>query len=101
MQAQTILTENTFEARLSDRLSFSDNGAFRKLLDEGVASRRGHLVLNVAGLTSIDSAGLGMFIVAADTAKKAGLSFTLRGPSGHVRKLIELAKLDKLIQVEF
>lgn len=101
MQVQTILTETTFEARLSDRLSFSDNSAFRKLLDQAVASKRGHLVLNVAGLTSIDSAGLGMFIVAADTAKKAGLSFTLRGPSGHILKLIELSKLDKLIHVEF
>jgi HptB-dependent secretion and biofilm anti anti-sigma factor len=49
----------------------------------------------------VDSAGLGMFIIAAETAKKAGLSLTLRSPSGHVRKLIELSKMDKLLSIEF
>ncbi len=54
MQTQTVLSDTVFEARLTDRLSFSDNSAFRKLLDDVVASKRRHLVLNVAGLTSVD-----------------------------------------------
>jgi HptB-dependent secretion and biofilm anti anti-sigma factor len=101
MHAQTTLSDNTFEARLTDRLSFADNSAFRKLLDDAVASKRRNMILNLEGLTSVDSAGLGMFIIAAETAKKAGLSLTLRSPSGHVRKLIELSKMDKLLSIEF
>jgi HptB-dependent secretion and biofilm anti anti-sigma factor len=101
MHAETIVTDTTFEARLSDRLSFSDNGAFRKLLEDMRASKTRHWVLNLSALASVDSAGLGMFIVAAETAKKSGMSLTLRSPAGHVRRLIELSKIDKLMPVEY
>jgi anti-anti-sigma factor len=101
MHAETIVTDNTFEVRLSDRLSFADNGAFRKLLEEMQASRKRHWILNLASLVSVDSAGLGMFITAAETAKKAGLAITLREPAGHVRRLIQLSKIDKLMPVEY
>jgi anti-anti-sigma factor len=101
MNAETIVTDTTFEARLSDRLSFADNVAFRKLLDEMQASKTRHWVLNLASLASVDSAGLGMFIIAAEAAKKSGMSITLRSPAGHVRRLIELSKIDKLMPVEY
>ena len=101
MKADSIISDTTFEARLSDRLSFADNGSVRKLLDDMIASRKRQWVLNLSGLSSVDSAGLGMFIIAAETAKKAGMSIMLRSPSGHVRKLIELSKIDKLMPVEF
>src|SRR5262245_29524116 len=101
MQAETIISDSTFEARLRDRLSFADNATFRKLLDDMIASKKRQWVLNLSGLASVDSAGLGMFIIAAETAKKEGLSITLKQPLGHVRKLIELSKIDKLMPVEF
>lgn len=100
MNIQTSVTDATFEARLSDRLSFADNGAFRKLLDDMQASPASRWVLDVSGLSAVDSAGLGMFIIAMETAKKAGRSLALRSPSQHVRKLIELSKMDRLIPVE-
>ncbi len=100
MQVTTHVDGDTFEARLSDRLSFSDNGAFRKLLDEMLASNTRHWVFDVANLAAVDSAGLGMFIIAMETAKKAGQSLVLRSPTGHVKNLIELSKMDKLITVE-
>jgi HptB-dependent secretion and biofilm anti anti-sigma factor len=101
MQSQTVVSENIFEVRLSDRLSFSDNSAFRKLLDDMQTSKTRQWVINLAGLVSVDSAGLGMFIIAAEAAKRGGTALTLRGPTGHVRRLIELSKIDKLMNVEF
>lgn len=100
MLVRTSVNDNLFQARLSERLSFADNGVFRKLLDEMVTSKTLHWVLDLSGLSSVDSAGLGMFIIAMDGAKKAGASLVLRSPSEHVRKLIELSKMDKLIRVE-
>jgi anti-anti-sigma factor len=100
MNIQTSVSDSTFEARLSDRLSFADNGTFRKLLDEMQASAASRWVLDVSGLSAVDSAGLGMFIIAMEAAKKAGRSLSLRSPNPHVRKLIELSKMDRLIQVE-
>ena len=100
MQVTSSVNSSTFEAHLSDRLSFADNGAFRKLIDEMLNSKARHWVFDLSGLTSVDSAGLGMFIIAMETAKKAGLSLVLRSPTGHVKNLIELSKMDKLISVE-
>ena len=100
MLVKTSIKDTVFEAHLSERLSFADNGIFKKLLDEMLASKTRHWILNVSGLSSVDSAGLGMFIIAMENAKKAGLSLVLRSPTEHVRKLIELSKMDKLIRVE-
>jgi anti-anti-sigma factor len=101
MHAETNTTDTVFEVHLSDRLSFADNAAFRKLLEEMQANRRRHWVLNLASLTSVDSAGLGMFITAAEAARKQGSFVTLRQPCGQVRRLIQLSKLDKLMTVEY
>jgi anti-anti-sigma factor len=100
MFVKTSIKDSVFEARISERLSFADNGLFRKLLEDMVASKTGHWVLDVSALTSLDSAGLGMFIIAMENAKKAGSTLILRSPTEHVRKLIELSKMDKLIKVE-
>lgn len=100
MQARTTITDDVFEVHLSERLSFSDNSAFRKLLQDMQASKTRHWILNLSGLLAVDSAGLGMFIIALETAKNAGLRLTLKSPSGHVKNLIELSKMDKLIPVE-
>jgi anti-anti-sigma factor len=100
MLVTTSIKETVFEARLAERLSFADNGIFRKLLDEMLASKARHWVFEVSRLSSVDSAGLGMFIIAMEAAKKAGLTLVLRSPTEHVRKLIELSKMDKLIRVE-
>jgi HptB-dependent secretion and biofilm anti anti-sigma factor len=100
MHVKVTVTDTVYEAQLSDRLSFSDNSAFRKLLNDMLASKARHWVLDLSTLVSVDSAGLGMFIIALDAAKKAGLSLTLRSPTGHVKNLIELSKMDKLITVE-
>ena len=101
MQSQTVVTENVFEAHLSERLSFSDNSAFRKLLDDMQLSKTRQWVIDLAELVSVDSAALGMFIIAAEAAKKGGTALTLRSPTGHVRRLIELSKIDKLMYVEY
>src|SRR5688572_6523364 len=100
MHVKSSIKDTVFEAHLSERLSFADNGVFRKLLDEMLASKTRHWVLDLSGLSSVDSAGLGMFNIAMENAKKAGLSLVLRSPTEHVRKLIELSKMDKLIRVD-
>lgn len=47
----------------------------------------------------IDSAGIGMLLLANDRAKKAGKEVRLTGASGHVLKVIQLSKVDEIIPV--
>lgn len=89
-----------FEAKLSERLSFADHPAFRKLLDDVAAAAPTRCVFDLSELVSIDSAGLGMFIIAIEAAKTGGWSLSLVGATGHVKQLLQLSRMDRLVTVD-
>jgi anti-anti-sigma factor len=100
MDIHTHTAGTEFVARLGGRLMFSDNAAFRGLFDDMSRSGASTFVLDLTDLAAVDSAGLGMFIIAKDTAVKNGWHMVLRRPSGQVRQLISLARFDSLMTVE-
>ncbi len=100
MRIETRMNGTTFEAKLGDRMVFSDSGAFRSLLQQVEGAKANACVLDLSGLASIDSAGLGMFMIALDAAKKGGWSLRLRSPRGQVKSLLELGKFDQLLAIE-
>ena len=55
--------------------------------------------LDLSSMKMIDSAGIGMLLLAKDRADKAGKSLCLRGVTGHVAKVVELSKVDQIIKV--
>ena len=89
------------EIRLSGRMCFDDHDLFRGVLD-AIEGNSGHrIILDLTELSAIDSAGLGMLIIAGDHAAKKGLAFDIRNPAGLVKKLMELACLSKHMSVTF
>jgi len=67
----------------------------RSLLDAG----RKKVVLNLAGVTLMDSAGVGQLIGMLTSARNRGGQIKLLNPSGEVRKLLELTQLTKVFDV--
>ncbi len=57
-------------------------------------------ILDLSGLNWINSAGLGMLILARETAEKSDLKLVLRSPRGHVKSLLELGRFDKIFTIE-
>ena len=100
MQIEKSVKDTVFEARLKDRMTFSDHAPFRALLEDITNAKAKKCVFDLSGLTSIDSAALGMFAIALDQGKKHGWTVALRSPQGQVRSLLELAKFDKLLAIE-
>jgi HptB-dependent secretion and biofilm anti anti-sigma factor len=100
MRVETTVNADVFEAKLIDQMMFSDHRAFRALLKEISQSGAKKCVFNLSGLTSIDSSGLGMFMVALDEAKKGRWTLTIKSPQGHVRSLLVLGRFDKLLNIE-
>jgi anti-anti-sigma factor len=49
------------------------------------------VVLDLAGVSFVDSSGLGLLLAAAGTAEEGGASLILRAPSPAVRRLIGIA----------
>ena len=80
------------EMRLEGRLTFADTSDYRRRLNALLAQRPKTLSVLLAGLTFMDSAGLGMLIVTLEECRKNGVTLTLRHPQGDVRELLRVTR---------
>ncbi len=90
----------TTEVLLTGRLTFTDNDPFLDMMKVFEGHTREHrFVLDLSGLEFIDSSGLGMFLVARDTAVKNDYELVLRGAHKQVKKVLDIAKFGTVFQV--
>lgn len=92
--------DNDATVSVSGDLTFTDHVAFRELADRLAASKGNTLTIDVANLSFIDSAGLGMLLIAREEARKANRNLVLRGAKGQVSRMFGLTKFDTLFTVE-
>ncbi len=59
--------------------------------------RRQNVTLDLAQIARIDAAGLAALITLYCDACKAGYRFTIENPSSHVREILAIVGLDKLL----
>ncbi len=87
------------EIMLIGRMTFADHEKFRSVIAafEGEPGHR--MVFDLSGLEFVDSSGLGMFIIARDTAQKKSLEFSIRGARDDVKRLITVAKFHKMFNI--
>lgn len=99
MRISSNANGTSLDVKLSDRMAFADHGAFRGLLDQIRTSGSKAVNFDLSELVSIDSAGLGMFMIALEAAERDGWVMTIFQPQGHVRQLLQLARIDRMIKV--
>jgi anti-anti-sigma factor len=99
MRIESRKEDTAFRIKLQERMSFSDHSVFRDLLSEISKAKAQSAIFDLSELISIDSAGLGMLMIALEESRKSGWALSLKAPQGHVRKLLELACFDKLIPI--
>ena len=85
---------------LEGAFTFKDHHSFRTLLNDLNASPGRRHALDLSLLEFLDSAALGMLLIADDEAKAGGWTLTLRKPSGDVAKLMELSSMESLFTIE-
>jgi len=66
------------------------------LADEAVS----RVVLDLAGLTFLDSSGLRVFVTARQSLADRGGELALRAPSANTQRLLDITGLGELISVE-
>jgi len=101
MQANMQLANDTLEVRLGRRLTFEDHERFRTILKEYEGSAAKRLVFDMASLEYIDSAGLGMLLIARERADECNGRLALLSPKGHVAKVLRLSKFDTLMDISW
>jgi len=85
---------------LQGAFTFRDHHAFRSLLDVLKAAPGRSRVLDLSQLEFLDSAALGMLLVADEEGRRAGWTLTLRRPPARIAQLLELAVFDALMTTE-
>lgn len=97
-----VLTRNneTLLVTMTGKLTFSDNAAFKAILDDMSKGGVKDCVFDLSGLEFVDSTGLGMLVLAHDTAGENGFTVRLRNPRGHVRALLDRAEFSSIMAIE-
>ena len=94
------ITANGAVMALQGAFTFKDHHSFRALLDTlKTVTGRNH-VLDLSGVDFLDSAALGMLLVADDESKGRGCKLVLQRPSNQIARLLELASMDTVFKIE-
>jgi anti-sigma B factor antagonist len=86
--------------QLAGKITISEGtGELRECVSGLLERGTRHLVLDLSGLSYVDSAALGEIVAARRRAGARGGQIVLAGPSGKVRDLVELTRLDALVDI--
>jgi anti-sigma B factor antagonist len=72
--------------------------AAREVLLASVARGR-RVLVDLSGVSYIDSSGVASLVEAFQAARKAGIGFALAGVSAAARRVLELARLDRVFVI--
>jgi anti-anti-sigma factor len=85
--------------QLSGQFTFSENGTFRTLLDEVLRDQPRKVVVDLSGLTTMDSAALSMLVLLRDRISKIGGTVTLSRPPTQIARILEVVDFGKLFTI--
>lgn len=86
--------------RISGRLTFNDHAAFSERIISTLEDGKTRNIVDLSGLEFIDSAGIGMLLIAADHVAKLGGKLAIRGARGQVGRVFEVARLSQMLTIE-
>lgn len=81
----------------SGDITFSENVSFRQLLKDIAEIDIERCVFDLSNVDMVDSAGLGMFLIAREQAETSGWKLSVSGAQGHVASMLKLTKLSDLL----
>ena len=80
--------------RIQGRWTFNEHAIARTMIGELLTLPGTHAVLDVSALESIDSAGIGMLLIAYEEMRRHGKTVALVGAQGRVQRVFQVARLD-------
>ena len=90
--------DNTAKVVFTGDITFSENVAFRQLLKDLSSKDIRACVFDLSKVNMVDSAGLGMFLIAKEQADTGSWKLSVTGAQGHVASMLKLTKLSELLQ---
>jgi anti-anti-sigma factor len=93
--------ESVFSLEMSGSFTFADHRVFREILkkiEDDKTARK--VIFRMERLEFVDSAALGMLLLAHDAASSAGKRLVIKGAAGQVKKMFALAHFQRLFVLE-
>jgi len=82
---------------LTGRFTFADRDLFEELMPALLACAGPRIMLHMAEVDFLDSAGLSMVLIAQEECEKRGLKLEIGAPSPRVAQLFRLSALDHML----
>jgi anti-sigma B factor antagonist len=83
---------------LKGEVDLENSPAARKLILRSIDDAN-RVLVDLSGVTYIDSSGVASLVEALQASKKNGTGFALAAPSEPTRRVLELARLDKVFTI--
>ncbi len=97
-KVKLTVSENTIRAYVSGEIDHHSARAIREAIDASLLSYSPDaLILDLSGITFMDSSGLGLVMGRYTKAAEAGITFTVCGAGERITKMFDMAGLDRII----
>ena len=91
-------TAGEVRAVMSGRFTFADVGPFKEMIGHIKEAKGKRFVIDVNAIAFIDSAAMGMLLMARDAAASEAVPLALAGAQGQVKRILDVAKFDTLFE---
>lgn len=100
MNYKTIDIKDGKEVQISGSFTFRDHDTFFEIVSLIKTAQDKRIVFNMTDCDFIDSAALGMFVIAHDEASSKGVELSIKGVKGKVKDVMYAARFDSLYKFE-
>ncbi len=88
------------EIDINGAFTFRDHDKFFDIIGEIEKQQGGKIVFNMSGCEFIDSAALGMLVIASDEASVRHIDLAIKNARGKVKDLMMIARFETLYDME-
>lgn len=97
-KVKLIVSEAVLTAYVSGEIDHHSAKGIREAIDSALATYSPDtLVMDVSGITFMDSSGLGLVLGRYTRTSEAGIKFSVSGASGRIEKMFDMAGLYRII----
>lgn len=100
MDYSTTQNGDTVSISFRGEFGFPDNPKTKSIITNIKENDCSLISIDLSGLETIDSAGLGMLLIINDAIEEAGKNLELCHPKGQVQKMLEISKFSKIITIK-
>jgi anti-anti-sigma factor len=96
---RSVVQGSAAVVKIEGRFEFGTRHEYKRLIGQIVQEGHRRLVLDLEGVTFLDSSALGLLLLTHQNFKLKDGNFSLVKPTGYVRQVLELANLPRVIPV--